>query len=231
MVERSGCLVCGKRLVYSDRHAPKKCVLCGGTFPGHAECSAGHFVCDRCHGLGAGDLVERSCIASDERDPLALALSLMGSPAVNMHGPEHHFLVPAVLLAAYYNSLGEPARKRAKLREARKRAANVLGGVCGFYGDCGAAVGAGIFVSVVTGATCLSKREWRLANLMTARALRTVALHGGPRCCKRNTFLALREAAAFSRRELGGRMRMRRGIRCTFSPMNRECLGKDCPFN
>ncbi len=32
---------------------------------------------------------------------MALAIRLMRLPAVKMHGPEHHFLVPAVLLAAY----------------------------------------------------------------------------------------------------------------------------------
>lgn len=231
MVERTGCLVCGKRLVYSDRHAPRKCVLCGETFPGNAECSAGHFVCDSCHSLGANDLIERVCVESGEEDPVKLANRLMRSPAVKMHGPEHHFLVPAVLLAAYCNAAGEKAEKEKRIREARKRAENVLGGFCGFYGDCGAAVGTGIFVSVATGATPLSRKEWRLANLMTATSLRTIAMHGGPRCCKRNSFLAIREAASFSRRELGVRMKIARTHKCTFSPLNRECLGKECPFH
>jgi hypothetical protein len=33
-----------------------------------------------------------------------MALNLMKNPQIKMHGPEHHFLVPAVLLAAYYNT-------------------------------------------------------------------------------------------------------------------------------
>ena len=75
-----------------------------------------------------------------------------------MHGPEHHFLIPAVLLSAFYNVSGEPGEKEKKIKQARKRAENVLGGFCGFYGDCGAAVGTGIFVSVITGATPLSQK-------------------------------------------------------------------------
>ncbi len=228
---KSGCLVCGRALVYGDRHTTRKCHLCGKRFPGHAECSAGHYVCDRCHTLGADDLIEKVCASTDERDPVRLAMLLMGHPSVKMHGPEHHFLVPAALLASYYNTLGRPGVKARRIREARLRAENVLGGFCGFYGDCGAAVGTGIFVSIVTGATCLSKREWRLANLMTARSLKLIAMRGGPRCCKRNSFLAIREAVGLSRRELGVNMPSGRKVRCTFSRLNRECLGADCPFN
>jgi len=231
MEERSGCLVCGKRLVYSDRHTPKRCFLCCKTAQGHTRCSAGHFVCDRCHALGAEELIERVCRGTDERDPVRIASLLMGTAAVKMHGPEHHFLVPAALLSAYYNTVGGPAMKRARIREARLRARNVLGGFCGFYGDCGAAVGTGIFVSIATGASPLSKKEWRLANLMTAQSLRTIAMHGGPRCCKRNTFLALGEAVRFARRELGAGIPMAPQVRCTFHRLNRECLKDDCPFH
>jgi len=230
MEKKSDCLVCGRPLVYSDRHTPKVCFLCGKSFSGHAQCSAGHFVCDRCHSLGANDLIEKSCIASEGTDPVELARMLMGSPAVKMHGPEHHFLVPAVLLAAYCNATDKKGEKEKKIREARKRSDNVLGGFCGFYGDCGAAVGTGIFVSIVTGATPLSRKEWRLANLMTAESLRTIAMLGGPRCCKRNTFLALGEAASFARRELGVKIPVGRKVKCSFRHMNRECLKKECPF-
>jgi len=50
----------------------------------------------------------------------------------------------------------------------KKRAEKVLGGFCGLYGGCTAAVGTGIFVSLVTNATPLSEGEWKLTNLTTA---------------------------------------------------------------
>ncbi|VUT25840.1 MAG: hypothetical protein MOIL_01256 [Candidatus Methanolliviera sp. GoM_oil] len=56
-----------------------------------------------------------------------------------------------------------------------------LGGFCGYHGDCGAAVGTGIFISLITDATPLSKHEWKLSNLMTAKSLLSIANHGGPR--------------------------------------------------
>jgi hypothetical protein len=36
----------------------------------------------------------------------------MNSEQVPMHGPEHHFIVPAVLLAAYYNIKDDPEEKK-----------------------------------------------------------------------------------------------------------------------
>ena len=154
----------------------------------------------------------------------------MRYPQVHMHGPEHHYIVPAVLLTAYYNLRGTRTRKEQALNEAEKRARNVLGGFCGFYGDCGAAVGTGIFMSIITKATPLSRREWRLSNLMTAQSLHSIALRGGPRCCKRNTTLALLEAVAFLREQCGISLPVSEPLTCEFSPLNKECLHADCPF-
>ena len=43
-----------------------------------------------------------------------MALTLMKSPSLKMHGPEHHFLIPAVLLCALYNAKAEPGEKETK---------------------------------------------------------------------------------------------------------------------
>jgi hypothetical protein len=105
-----------------------KCVICGGDFEGDAQCELEHFVCNPCHSGNANDWIEGYCLNSLERDPVVIANTLMHSPKVKMHGPEHHFLVPAVLLTAYYNSTGETEKKAQKIRQARKRGENVLGG-------------------------------------------------------------------------------------------------------
>ena len=228
---RTGCLVCGKEITYLPEPREIPCVICGGVHRTDAACIEGHYVCDRCHRLPALDVITAFCEHSDSRDPVAMAMTLMHHPSVKMHGPEHHYLVPAVLLTAWSNARGERDLLPGRLEKARQRSEWVKGGFCGLLGDCGASVGTGIFVSVVLGATPLSVGEWRLANRMTARALSVIAEHGGPRCCKRNTFLALREAVAFAREELGTEMELPAEIRCTFSPMNRECRGEACPFH
>ncbi len=165
------------------------------------------------------------------RGPVGTCFDFDENPNVKMHGPEHHFLVPAVLLSAYYNNKKDYDEKATKIRMAKKRATQILGGFCGFYGDCGAAVGAGVFISLITDATLLSIAEWKLANLATAKSLFAIANHGGPRCCKRNTYLALMEAVDFLKENLGVTLEVKKGLECEFYDLNRECLGQKCPFH
>jgi hypothetical protein len=230
--QKSGCAFCGKELHYIDQPEELHCVFCNGIFSTQAKCVDDHFVCDACHSLSANELIERFTIASFSKEPLHMAITLMKSPSVKMHGPEHHFLVPAVLLSAFYNVKAEPGEKEAKIKKARQRAEKILGGFCGFYGDCGAAVGTGIFMSVMTDATPLSQREWRLSNLMTADSLHTIAHAGGPRCCKRNSFLAILEALRFVKDqfqvELGASPDV---VQCEFHNLNKECKKAECRFH
>ena len=98
------------------------------------------------------------------------------------------------------------------------------------WGCCGAAVSTGMFVSIVTKATPLTGKSWRLSNQMTARALGALAELGGPRCCKRNCFTAVKEAVGFAKENLGVEMELPEQIRCGFSAENKECLKVHCPY-
>ncbi len=227
---QSGCLVCGAELVYRIGAAPVTCALCGAAGASSATCAAGHFVCDACHSGSAKDVIERTCAATELRDPIAIVQGLMRHPSVKLHGPEHHFLVPAALLAAWSNVRGEPERRAERVAEARRRSDPIVGGMCGYQGACGAAIGTGIFASVATGATPLSTGPWRQANAMTARALDLVARSGGPRCCKRDTFLSVLAAARFARSNLGVALPAR-GVACEWSDRNAQCLGEGCAFH
>jgi hypothetical protein len=227
----TGCLVCGEAVIYSELTVTLTCYYCGVRKDTNASCRMGHYVCDACHKGSANDLIERYCSTTDSALPLSIALTLMKNPVVKMHGPEHHFLVPAVLLAAYCHA--DRSMKRdvtEKIREARKRAEEVKGGFCGFQGACGAAVGAGIFMSLITGATPLSDRERQLSNRITAECLRAIAEKGGPRCCKRESFTAIITSVAFVRRELGVSLPVDPIPLCVFTAMNRECIRGRCSF-
>jgi hypothetical protein len=226
---RSGCLVCGAALAYADRPTEATCALCGVAARTPVRCEAGHFVCDECHAAPARELIERTCLASDAVDPMALASTLMRHPSVKLHGPEHHFLVPAVLLAAHANATGAGREKGSRLAEARRRADQVPGGSCGFQGACGAGVGVGIFASVVTGATPRATIEWGAANVATGEALVAIGRVGGPRCCKRTAWLAILSGVRFAREVLGVALPARTGA-CEWGDLNAECLGARCPF-
>jgi hypothetical protein len=226
----SGCVVCGKALAYLPVSQRMSCALCGAAHDSPARCASGHFVCDACHSAPAKDVIERTCAMTEEKDPVALALRLMRHPALKLHGPEHHFLVPAVLVAAWSNARGEGAKRAERVAEARRRSEPVLGSFCGIQGACGAAIGTGTFVAIATGASPLQGKERGLANRMTARALTVVGQMDSARCCKRDALLSILAAARFAREHLAVEMAAS-GPACEWSGDNRECAGGACPFN
>ncbi len=225
----SGCLICGQDLLYLEKEEQGQCFLCKKTFQTKTKCIQHHFICDACHSTHAIENIEQLCLLSLETNPVKLLFLLLENPKIKMHGPEHHFLVPAILLTCYYNAIKKPELLKEKLIMAKNRAKNILGGFCGFYGTCGAGVGTGIFISIITEANPLSKKEWQLAHFITSQSLNKIGHHGGPRCCKRNTFLALETAATFLKEELEVILPLS-PILCSFSQNNKECQKKACPY-
>jgi predicted RNA-binding Zn-ribbon protein involved in translation (DUF1610 family) len=232
MTHNTGCLLCGADLEYLAEYQSLSCHFCGTTTTATARCRNGHYICDACHRGSAHDVIELACISSESRDPAALALTLMAHPALNMHGPEHHFLVPAVLLASYAEIKNVRREEKAALiRKARQRSEDVKGGFCGLHGACGAGIGTGIFVSLITGATPLSGDSRGRSNRMTAASLLAIAETGGARCCKRDSLLAIFTAVQFLHDELAIQLPVNTEIRCSFSQLNRECLEQACRFS
>jgi len=112
--------------------------------------------------------------------------------------------------------------------KALDRASKVPGGWCGLYGDCGAAVGAGIAVSVITGATPLTGKPRTLAMRATGQALSDM-LDEQPRCCKRASRTAVRSTVDFLRRAPANRPTHAGEARCTYCLKNKECARNDVP--
>ncbi len=207
-----GCLVCGAPIVYGAERE-RECAVCHRRFVSGSECANGHYVCDSCHAAAAEPFLNFLRF-TPERDATALFSQVVTLPGVHMHGPEHHRIVPAVLLAAYRNCGGE-IDLPAALTAAMNRAKNVPGGTCGYWGVCGAAAGAGIYMSVLTASSPVNKEAWPIPQLLVARCLERLAEVGGPRCCKRTSRLCIREAAAFTEERFGVKMPLS-GIACTY---------------
>ncbi|MDO7204398.1 DUF5714 domain-containing protein [Paraclostridium bifermentans] len=159
-----------------------------------------------------------------------MAVNLMKHPAIKMHGPEHHYLVPAVLSTAFLNKTNEKSKLESLLDECQKRAKNVLGGFCGFYGACGAGVGCGIYTSLIQESGPMNKEEWGLCNLMTSKALENISKYGGPRCCKRDSFTAIETAIDFTKEYLNVDLDKTLDLKCNFNSLNKECLNSKCKF-
>ena len=224
----TGCLLCGAPLVYEREAVPRRCALCGEKFLSNCACAQGHYVCDRCHTAGLDRGFLPRLIQNLERDPLALLEDLFLRPEVHLHGPEHHSLVPCVLLTAYRNCGGE-IDLPAALARALERGKQVPGGTCGYWGACGAAIGAGIYMSVLTDSDPLAEKVWDIPLRLTARCLEAIAALGGPRCCKRTSRIAVQEAARFTAEQLGVVMPLGRAV-CGQHRKNKECIRKRCPF-
>lgn len=179
--------------------------------------------------------ITNECLKAYEGDEALTAreitMHLLECPELKMHCPQHHYLIPAAMLTAAYKVQGRPAEVlRDDLTEAMMRAKNVLPGFCGLYGSCGAAVGLGIFSSILTGTSPYSKGTWALTNRIVGEALIRMSEIDGPRCCKRNSFLALQEAEQFAREELEIDLGMTEKIVCEFHSRNPECKKESCPF-
>jgi hypothetical protein len=65
---------------------------------------------------------------------------------------------------------------------------------------------------------------------MTAACLTAIGEAGGPRCCKRDTFLALLVGRDFLNRHLDARLPAGKQPVCSFAANNRECLATGCRF-
>ena len=222
------CLICGAPLEYLPEAVEMECRLCRRRELSQTRCVNGHYVCDKCHSAGL-DAIVSVCLREDSKDPIAILEKLMAQPFCHMHGPEHHTMVGAALLTAYRNAGGEVDLEH-RLLAMLQRGGQIPGGVCGFWGACGAGISAGIFVSLISGASPLSTEAWGLSNLMTSRALGVIGEIGGPRCCKRDSFLAVLTAVDFVKEHFGVEME-KPDIVCTYAGKNNQCIGKRCPFS
>ena len=221
------CLICSSPLVYQERAEIMECSICHKKEESRTKCSQGHYVCNECHMAGL-DSIMKVCLKSSSANPFEVLGEMMLLPFCHMHGPEHHVMTGAALLTAYRNAGGN-IDLADSLAEMISRGKEVPGGSCGYWGACGAGISTGIFVSIITGGDPLSVEPFRLAHLMTAKALHDIGIIGGARCCKRDAFLAVSAAVDFVRENFGVDM-LKSDIVCKYFPRNNQCIGSRCPF-
>lgn len=221
------CIICDAQVEYLSEDELLECVLCGKKENACMVCSNGHYVCNECHMKGVTKIFE-TCLKENTTSPYNLLNKLMQQSFCHMHGPEHHIMVGSAILTAYKNAGGQIKLEEA-LKEQYNRSKKVPGGTCGYWGACGAAISAGIAVSIITKSTPLTQKEFQLANMMTSRALEKIAQHGGPRCCKRDSFLTINTAINHIKENLNIQLE-KTEITCQYSKYNKECIKTRCPF-
>ncbi|MCH4178732.1 MAG: DUF5714 domain-containing protein [Megasphaera sp.] len=222
------CLICKAPLEYLEKDVLMECAICHKKEYAKTRCVNGHYVCNECHTQGM-DVVIHICLQDSSKNPLVILEKLMSQPFCHMHGPEHHVLVGSALLTAFKNAGGD-IDLEAALIEMQSRGKKVPGGACGFWGACGAGISTGIFVSIISKSTPLAVEAFGLSNQMTAKALEQIGRIGGPRCCKRDSYLSILAAIDFVAAHFHVSMEKSKVI-CTRSAMNNQCIGKRCPFS
>lgn len=225
---RDECLFCKAPLEYLEKDILMECVVCHKKEKSKTRCIRGHYVCNECHVQGLDSIIGL-CMSESSKNPIAVIEKMMAMPFCHMHGPEHHVMVGAALLTAYKNAGGD-IDLHSSLIEMINRGKSVPGGACGFWGACGAGISSGMFISIISKSTPLANEPFALSHQMTSKALGRIGEIGGPRCCKRDSFLSIICAIDFVKENFGIEMELS-DIVCSFSAQNNQCIGSRCPFS
>ena len=223
-----GCMVCSAPLVYGDQPQEIMCHYCMQVFSADANCEAGHFVCDACHVQDSLAVIEHICLTTTETDMVALFKHIRTHDSVSVHGPEHHAMVPAVILATHRNLGGDVPD--AVIQKAIRRGAAVAGGSCGLAGVCGAATGAGIAFAALLGSTPKDAELRHRVLTLTCSVLDEIAAMRAARCCQRDAYLALRKAAELSSEHLEVQLLAEEPYPCHQTHLNKQCAEDLCPL-
>ncbi len=220
-------MICKASLIYAENGETMECALCHKREASKTKCANGHYICDDCHTKGMDALIGL-CSSETSKNPIEILRKMMQMPFCHMHGPEHHVMVGAALLTAFKNAGGD-IDLYASLLEMMNRGKSVPGGACGFWGACGAGISTGMFVSIISKSTPLTNEPFALSHQMTSEALAKIGKIGGPRCCKRDSFLSVLTAIDFVEKHFGVKMESEK-VGCGFWPQNSQCIEARCPF-
>ena len=228
--EKSPCILCSEDTYKPNRESVSMCDFCGNSSAIVKECDNGHTFCANCSDLHVVDSVKAKCLKYNGYDPIELAVEIMNSPLVKMHGAEHHFIVPAVLLTCVYNKEGKGALLTEHIEKIDRRSHVETPSQCSYdLKMCGAAIGSGVFLSVYLDRELSDEDQWSPANGIVAEGLKKIAAAGGPRCCKRDTYLTIQASVEFLKNNFAIDLPMSEA-KCTFSLRNKSCKREDCNF-
>lgn len=171
-----------------------------------------------------------ACLQATSRDPLEIFNEIARQDFICIHGPEHHVLDGACLLTAFSNAGGQ-IDLAASLDKLMAEGLRMPGAMCGLWGVCGAVTSIGAALAIIEKTGPLSADDsWGSHMEYTSAALDGLSQIGGPRCCKRDAYTALKTAVDYVNKRYGVRLASH-SVVCAFSPQNEQCLGAKCPYH
>ena len=229
------CEICGDNLIAAEKGESlpaTKCVFCKKEFDVLITCPNGHYICDQCHAESGNKAMLDFCTSTSETNPFIIADTVLNHPLFNMYGPEHHTIVPLALLTMIKNLKLKNQEggliTDLDLFKALKRSSKIPGGWCGFYGSCGAAIGAGVAIAVFTNSNPSKAKPRSSANQTVSKGLSRIA-DGLEHCCKRSVKIAIDEGiqmiTEITEKEFNFSV-----DNCHFSALNQRCEGNKCPY-
>lgn len=174
------------------------------------------------------EMIIAECMKQSSTNPYEIFCTIAQKDYVRIHGPEHHVLDGACILTAFHNAGGNIDLGDA-LQKLMYEGLRMPGAVCGLWGVCGAVTSIGAALAVIDETGPLSAVDWGSHMEYTSSALARLAKIGGPRCCKRDAFLSMEQAAEHIKIHYGITLDML-PIKCDFSSHNAQ-FGKRCPYN
>lgn len=176
------------------------------------------------------DFINEEIKNQTSKNPIEIAETFMDKPFINIHGPEHHYLDGASFLIAFFNAGGNVNIDSALL-ELEKRTLNMPGAMCGQWGVCGSATAIGASLSIINHCGPLTNNDFYKHNMeLTSTIISQMSKIGGPRCCKRNAFISISNGVHFVKEKYAIEMTLPKTIKCKYSPKNKDCIEKRCPF-
>jgi len=230
LMQHSNCIVCNEPLIYKRKSIVRECYYCGIQNKTDVVCANDHYVCNECSRRDMYAIIETECLSYEGIKPFELAERILSSNKLQMHGAEHHLIVPAVMLTVYLNHQKRKSEKKELIEVARNRALRLHDGICASHGTCAAAMGVGMFFSIILDVNELQTHNYAYINMASANVLLNVARYGGPRCCKRSTFLGILQIRNLLADDYNIILPIPDQVKCNYVALNKECTKENCLF-
>ena len=221
------CDVCNAPLNVENKPVKLTCTFCGKEFEATSFCPNGHHVCAECRKLTVPQVLEKVISSTTSACPSEILEKVMAHPKLNMHGADHHYIIPVVIVAAAKNAGYEVPVEA--VQQAMQRGQQVPGGWCGFCGACGAAVGVGIATGALIMSTPLNGKKRTMVMDATREATSRME-DNAPRCCKKAGRIAMETAVDFLNAKIGTKLEKGKQPVCTYSARNKECVKQACKY-
>lgn len=163
-------------------------------------------------------------------DPTQIFKHIAAKEYISIHGPEHHVLDGACLLTAYRNAGGKIDLDEA-LQKMMAEGLRMPGAMCGLWGVCGAVASIGAALSIIDGTGPLTTDgNWGKHMQPVSKAIGELGEINGPRCCKRDAMIALKNGIEYINQHYGVHLAYTQET-CIYSSQNAQCIGQRCPFH